>query len=689
MTTSPPPASLTRFRSALRGVTASALLIASTAGATPASFKLSSPDGTIVVTMDSDGSRPAYAVTLDGETVVARSPIGLRLRDRPVLGEVVSTAQQNVRSEYRPVVPRKSRVVRNAFNELTLTFGSGVSLLLRAYDDGVAYRWRLNADGDHVVEAETATFAFEEDARVWWPVAKGFETSHEPRYEVTRLSELPADGMAFCGTLVAVGDTCRVLISESDLQAYPGMMLAPGDGGTAGDAAYAIKAEFAAYPTVVAREDTRYYRVKQRADEIARVFGPRELPWRVLVVTRTDAELAESQLIDKLSPECRIEDPSWVRPGRVAWDWWNDLNLHGVEFEAGVNTETYLHYIDFAAENGLEYVILDEGWTVMGDLTDYNPAVDVRAIIAHANKRDVGVILWALWRDLLVDLEGALDRFAEWGVAGLKIDFIDRDDQLAVESVWEIARLAADRRMVVDYHGCYKPAGLRRAYPNALTREGVLGLEVVKWDTHVTPAHDLILPFTRQVLGPMDYTPGAMRNVHPKSFHASWSRPMSQGTRCHQLAMYVCYESPLQMLCDSPSNYRGEPESLAFIRAAPTVWDETHVLAAAVGEHLAVARRSGQQWFVGAIAGAEAKQLRVRLPLPTNSDWRARIWADGPNAQRHAEDVAERRERVSATSELTIDMAPGGGWVAIIEPVEVAGAAGRSALRENQTESQR
>ncbi|MEO1498471.1 MAG: glycoside hydrolase family 97 protein [Planctomycetota bacterium] len=624
---------------------------------------VSSPDGRIAAQLHTE-PRLTYSVTLDATPVLVRSPIGLELRGIDPPTRIDSVVSRQERSRYEPVVPRKHREIEDLYNERAFTFDNGLGLVLRAYDDGVAYRWTTDLEGQQVVMNETATFEFPSDAKVWWPRAEGLQTSHEPRIAETTLTSLTSDDLAFCGVLVGLGEACKVLIGESDLRAYPGMMVAGSD-----DASHRLQARFAAYPTVTQREDERYLRVAQRSSEIARIDGRRSLPWRAIVIAENDTDLVNSVLIDKLSMACQIEDTSWVKPGRVAWDWWNELNLHGVDFQAGLNTETYRRYIDFAAENKLEYVILDEGWTNLGDLTDYNPDIDVRALIDYGRERGVGVILWSLWRDLLIDLEGALDRFESWGVAGLKIDFIDRDDQLAVESVWEITRLAAERELLVNFHGCYKPAGLRRAYPNSITREGVLGLEVSKWDRHVTPEHDLVLPFTRMVLGPMDYTPGAMRNAQPKNFEPIYSRPMSQGTRCHQLAMYVCYESPLQMLCDTPSNYRDQPETLAFLRQAPTVWDETRVLAGKVGDHLAIARRHGTNWYVGAMAGADARELDLRLPFLGDRDWSARIWEDGPNATRQAEDFARRETAVGPIEPIRVRMAPGGGWVAIIEPI--------------------
>jgi alpha-glucosidase len=387
----------------------------------------------------------------------------------------------------------------------------------------------------------------------------------------------------------------------------------------------------------------------------------------VFVVAEEDGDLVETTMVYRLAPPLAIDDPSWIRPGKVAWDWWNALNLFGVEFEAGLNTETYRYFIDFAADHGIEYVILDEGWSWPDDLWDMNPDIDLEALRAHAAARGVRLILWVVWKALDDRFEEALDRFAEWGIAGIKVDFMQRDDQPMVDYYWRVAEGAAEHQLLVDFHGAYKPAGLRRAYPNVLTREGVRGLEWVKWSEYPNPEHDVTLPFTRMLAGPMDYTPGAMLNVQERQFHAVFDRPMSMGTRVHQLAMYVVYESPLQMLADSPSHYLGEPECLAFLSDVPTVWDETRVLTGQAGDWIAIARRRGAVWYVGAMTDWEARDLELDLSFLGEGTWTATIHEDGPNAHRTATDHRHAERQVVAGEPLTVHLAPGGGWVGVFE----------------------
>jgi alpha-glucosidase len=386
----------------------------------------------------------------------------------------------------------------------------------------------------------------------------------------------------------------------------------------------------------------------------------------VLVIAEDDGDLIESEMVYKLSPENRIKDPSWIRPGKVAWDWWNANNIFGVDFRAGINTETYKYYIDFASRYGIEYIILDEGWSDTTDLFQVNPDIDLDELLEHARRKNVGVILWVVWKTLDDQLDEALDRFAEWGIKGIKVDFMQRDDQWMVNYYWKVAEAAARRKLLVDFHGSYKPAGLRRAYPNVLTREGVRGLEHVKWSEHPTPEHNLLLPFIRMLAGPMDYTPGAMINAQKNNFNAVFTRPMSLGTRCHQLAMYVVFESPLQMLADSPSHYLREEACVGFLAVVPTVWDETRVLDAKVGDYVLIARKSGEEWYVGAMTDWSPRELTMDLSFLPEGDFTMEFFQDGPNADRYASDFEQGRKAVSRDSKIRIRLAPGGGWAARI-----------------------
>lgn len=642
---------------------AGGLLLFLAAGLAAAPQIVTSPNKRLQVTIDL-ADKIYYAVSFDGRTLVGRSPASMTLGGGVVLGRnprLLGARPRNVAGTIRPVVPEKRAIIPDAYNELTLTLEGSYGFAVRVYDDGAAYRFFTRMSGEITVAAEEASFLFPENHYVWIPFAKDLMTSFESPYTRLPLDEIGAGRFGFAPVLVDVPGGPKVAITEADLEDYPGMFLTGNDRGLP-----MLSGKFAPFPLEekLRPGSDRRLEVTKAAPHIAAVKGSREFPWRVLIVAETDARLLENDLVYRLGPDLRIADPSWIRPGKVAWDWWNALNLRGVPFRAGVNTETYKHYVDFAAAHGIEYVILDEGWSAPADLLHVNPDLDMPALLAHAAERKVGLILWCVWVTLDRQMDQVLDLFAAWGIKGIKVDFMDRDDQKAVNFYTRTAEAAARRRLLVDFHGAFKPTGLRRAYPNILTREGVLGLENAKWSRDITPEHDLLIPFIRMAAGPMDYTPGAMVNAQPRRFQPVFERPMSQGTRCHQLAMFVAYESPLQMLCDSPSNYAEEPEAMAFLSAVPTVWDETIALDAAVGDYLVVARRRGGEWFAAAMTDEAARTVEIGLAFLGQGTWTADIYADGVNADRHAEDFRREARQVTAADRLKIDLAPGGGWAA-------------------------
>jgi alpha-glucosidase len=576
-------------------------------------------------------------------------------------GEVLGADRRTVLDSIRPIVPEKRALIVEHYNELSLTFDGGWGMDLRAFDGGVAYRFRTDRAGAVTVVEERFQPRFPGDPSVWIPTEDSFLTHQERLYQELTISDIPADTMGGTPLLVAPPGLPKVLITEADLRSYPGLYLK----GTGADA---LEGVFPAYPRVEEQVRDRTVRVVEREPFLARSEGPRTFPWRVFIVAREDRELVESTLVYQLAPSLEIPDPSWIRPGKVAWDWWNASSLIGVDFHSGLNTETYLHFIDFAADHDIEYIILDEGWSNPANLRELNSDMDLPAILRRGQERGVGIILWVVWKTLEDQFEEALDQFSEWGVAGIKVDFMQRDDQPMVEYYWRVAAAAARRHLLVDFHGAYKPTGLRRAYPNVLTREGVLGLEHSKWDRQPTPKHNVTLPYIRMVAGPMDYRPGAMRNAQDQRFYAIFDRPMSLGTRVHQLAMYVVFESPLQMLADSPSNYAREPECLAYLSEVPTTWDETRVLSGAVGEWIALARRKGEEWYVGAMTDWNPRDLELDLSFLGPGGWSGEVFSDGANVQNNAEDYRRTEVTVDPEILLTAHLGPGGGWVARLRP---------------------
>ncbi len=624
---------------------------------------LSSPNGKLNVIVEV-GDDITFSVNRDGYRLIDPSRVSMELEGGVWLGKnarLMDRQERSVKETITPVVPEKSAVVDDIFREVRIRFEENFALVFRAYDEGVAYRFETTREGDVIVASEQGTYNFSHDWSIYFPEETSFFSHSERLYKRLRLSEISDSMMACVPVLIEADQGVWLAVMESDLEDYPGMYVSGNR-----QSPTALSLLFPHYPLKVEQRSDRDVPVIERAEYIARTAGTRTFPWRVIMVAGSDKELIANQLVYKLAPSLRIENPSWIKPGKVAWDWWNWNNVYNVEFPAGVNTSTYKHYIDFAARHGIEYVILDEGWYKLGDLLTLNPDIDMEEIVAHAKRKGVGIILWVIWKTLDDQFDEAFDQFERWGVKGLKVDFMQRDDQPMVNYYYKVAAEAARRKMVVDFHGAYKPAGLRRAYPNVLTREGVRGLEHSKWSADITPDHDLIIPFTRMLAGPMDFTPGAMRNAAKGDFASLFRTPMSQGTRCHQLAMYVVYESPLQMLADSPSNYEREKECLEFLSAVPTVWDETTVVDASVGNYVVVARRRGSEWYVGAMSSWTGCTLTIPLSFLSERPYDADIYEDGVNAHRNGNDYRRVRLSVSGGDTLRVRLAPGGGWVARI-----------------------
>jgi alpha-glucosidase len=634
-----------------------ALVVTPARGQQPRSYDLLSPDAATRVRVEV-GDRITYAVAHRGRPLLEPSPISLTLEGGRTLGaaeRVRSEARRSVRDSVRPVAPVKSAVVADRFNELRLRLGDH-DLELRAYDEGIAYRWVLAVGDSVTVRAEQASFVVAGQAEALVGVDTTFMTHYEPVYRRVRLDTLSGGRRALLPALISLQGGPKFAITESQLEDYAGMYLVAREGG-------GVAGEF---PRAALRDSARNDRdvvVTQRADWIARTSGRRALPWRIVMIADEDRQLLVNQMVYNLAAPSRLADVSWIRPGKVSWDWFNNLNLRGVRFRAGVNDETYRYFIDFAAKNGIPYIILDEGWYKLGDLLTQAPGIDVPSLVQYGAPKNVGVILWTTWSTLDAQMKPALDQFAKWGVKGIKVDFMQRDDQKVVAYYYRIAREAAARHLLVDYHGAHKPAGLQRTWPNVLTFEGVHGLENNKWTDDVTPTHNVTLPFTRMLAGPMDYTPGAMLNAQPRNFRAIFDRPMSIGTRAHQLAMYVVYESPLQMLADSPSEYEREPEAMEWLRAVPVTWDETRALDGVAGSHVLLARRHGSEWFVGAMTNLSARTLTLDLSFLGAGTWTMDAWSDGINADRNGMDFRKETRPVSASDKLTLTLAPGGGWV--------------------------
>ncbi len=627
------------------------------------SYELRSPDNTINMVISVDGSIQ-YTVLVDGETIIKPSQISMKLSNQ-ILGlnpKVKHISTKSINEKIIPVVKEKFNIIQDNYNELTISLKKNYKIIFRAYNNGVAYRFSTNIKGKIEVVSEESTFNFVEGNDVFYPEEEEFQSHNERKYLHMQLDTMSAGRLASLPVLIATKGP-KVLIAESALRDYPGMWVTTGKKNTLN----ATFPKYALEDQLEAKSD-RNVPVTKRANYIAKTDGKRNFPWRILAIAKEDGDLITNQLVYQLGEKLQIKDTSWIKPGKVAWDWWNALNIYGVDFESGVNTETYKYFIDFAAKFGLEYVILDEGWYKLGNLMEVVPDIDMEEILAYGKEKNVGIILWVVWKTLDDQLEEAMNQFEKWGVKGIKVDFMQRDDQSIVDYYWRIAAEGAKRKMLVDFHGAYKPAGIRRTYPNVITREGVKGLENNKWSKDITPTHNLTIPFIRMVAGPMDYTPGAMLNTQPEDFKINWNRPMSMGTRVHQIAMYVNFESPLQMLADSPSNYYAELESTEFISRIPTEWDNTKVLKAKVGEYLIIARKRGNNWYIGGMTNEKAREFTIDFSFLDNKEYTADIIKDGINVDKYAGDYKKETRTISKKGNLKITLAPSGGWVAILTP---------------------
>ena len=647
-------------------------------GAAPKQYNLTSPDGRLEMKIHV-GEGLSYDVLHDGVLLLENSRMSMTLQDGTIYGAPGQTLKRaRTRSVDRTVkspVYKKSEV-EEKFNELTLEF-KGFKAVFRAYDEGCAYRFISGSEKPFIVSDEQADFRFPEDRTAYIPyVNKKWKGSLQDilindfqcPYTCSKLSEW-IDRWSIAPILVQCPEGKSVVITEADLMDYPGMFLYNYKKGTG----ETLSGYFARVPddVEIGGHNMVQEMVNSRKDYIAECRPGAEFPWRVIAVASSDKELTDSDIVWKLAtPADADTDWSWVHPGKVAWEWWNAWNIKGVDFEAGVNNDTYKYYIDFAAENRIEYVILDEGWAVKyaNDLTQVVPEIDLEELVEYGRKRGVGIILWAGWYPFTKDMENVCRRFSEMGVKGFKVDFMNRDDQKMVEWYRDAAAMCAKYHMLMNFHGAYKPTGLQRTYPNVVNFEGVFGLEQMKWSAtdvdHVT--YDVTIPFIRMVAGPMDYTQGAMRNAVKKNYRPIRTEPMSQGTRCHQLAEYVIFESPLNMMCDSPNNYRAEQECTDFISAIPTVWDETIALDGKVAEYVAMARRKGDRWYVGAMTNWDSRALELDLSFLPAGDYTMTIYQDGVNAHRIATDYKKVTCSVPASRKVEVKMAPGGGWAAEI-----------------------
>ena len=627
---------------------------------------LKSPDNNLSIEINTKDSL-SWKLTKGKETLLSHAVAGIDIENKTYVGfnEHVKSINRSSKNELiHPVVAIRQASIRDVYNELKISFKSGHAIVFRAYDNGVAYRWITRFKDTINIKNEIVDYQFPDNNRVFWGVEenKQFLSHFELLFRDTTLASFSNE--QHCGLPLYMSSALgtKMLLTEADLLDYSNLFFF----GTGGNKITS------AFPKVILKESLvrdRGTKIEENADYIARTNGSRDFPWRLMMVANEDKELLENNLVYQLASPNILKETNWIIPGKAAWDWWNDNNIYGVDFRSGINNQTYKYYIDFAARFGLEYIILDEGWSKSTwDITHPRESINVPELVAYGKTKHVGVILWTLWQPMDKDMDNVLTTYEKWGVKGIKVDFMARADQYMVNFYERLSANAANHRLLVDLHGAYKPVGLNRRYPNILSYEGVRGLENYKWsDNEATPPHEVTLPFTRMVLGAMDFTPGAMRNATKKDFHADFDAPMSQGTRAHQVAMYAVYESPLQMLADNPSNYLQDTACTRYIATFPSTWDTTVAIGGKIREYVAVARKKGNQWFIGAMTDWSARDLTLHLDfLEEGKRYKARIFADGINADRFAEDYRISDAAYIKGQQISVHMQAGGGWAAIL-----------------------
>ena len=629
------------------------------------SLRLASPNGRLAVNIQAD-EQLTYSIAFDEKTVMNPSRIDI---DNAYQGKAKASATSHVKTTFATPFYRQSSVTAE-YNEMTLSLGKGWKVAFRAFDDGIAYRFMCKGKVPATITDEVAEFRFPSECMSWLsfstndkkPEAMAFQNI----YDVKPLKEAQ-EKLAFLPATIA-NDGVKLTILESDLRNYPGMFVQRSDDGTG------LKAWFARYPKTFDKYPWRQQRyVTSTEDYIARTNGMAfQTPWRIIAITEKDTDMPVNNLVYALAEPAKTDDTSWIKPGNVAWDWWNDWNLRGVDFKAGINFETYQYYIDFAAKNGIEYVVLDEGWydSKAGDIM--NPIEEIRLtdLIAHAKAKGVDIVLWTVFNVLDEHLEEAMEKYKAMGVKGFKIDFLDRDDQEAVEMAYRIAEAALKHQMILDYHGYYKPTGMSRTFPNILNYEGVFGMEEARWTEpkNDMPLYDVTFPFIRMMAGRVDFTPGAMRNGTIDNWRAIYTAPMSMGTRCHQLACYVVHDSPFTMLCDAPTNYEREQECVDLIASLPTVFSRTIIPQGEMGKYIVTARENDGNWYVAGQTNWDERSIQLVFDfLEPGTTYRATIFCDGINANHNAEDYKSKTLNLTSSSTLEIIMAKGGGFVMKIE----------------------
>lgn len=629
---------------------------------------LQSPDQQIEVKVP-DSKNLHYQIFYKGKALTKYSPLMVELMDGRILGKGVSLISDEIK-QYSNTIAVSGGIrsaIKDEYNELILRFKGNYQIIFRAYNDGIAYRFVTDFKESYQVRNEWVEYKFPSDVKVNAHIINTYRSSFEKHFTSSMLTKLSQEtDLISLPLMVENANGPSILLTESDQSGYPGLLYKR----YSEENIYSVKGDFAPYPknTEIGGIKNFNQLVKDQEPFIAKMKGKSEFPWRLMIIEEEDKDLVDNTLVYQLASASKIST-SWIKYGKVAWDWYNALNIEGVPFESGINTETYKYYIDFASRNKIEYVILDEGWSDQFDIRVLNDEIDLKELISYGKKKNVELILWSIWYPLEEDMEALFKWVKNLGVAGLKIDFFDRNDQPVMESIEKILKIASKNELLIDFHGCPTLAGIERTYPNLITYEAVKGNEFVKWDKEgEPPAHNVSLAFTRNVVGPMDYTPGAMRNATQKGFYPNFESPMSKSTKAHQAGMYAVFYSPLQMLCDAPSEYDKFPDVLNMIRDVPTTWDETIVLDGKYGEYVVVARKKGENWYVGGLNNTEERNISLNFDFLEDKSYQYKMISDGVNANRVAGDYEISNGTIGKRELLNLVMKVGGGFLVKIQP---------------------
>ena len=649
------------------------LVIICSVGAMATTYKQLSPNGKICVEVSSDQSDVLFRISLNGELLTDWNRANIHLANGQTAfdGKLSKPSIKLQKQEINAPLYRQSTFCFEA-NYATFRLSNGFSIEFAVSNEGVAYRFVVNQkkNNELTISNEKANFSFAPDNAAWLAYStnadKPFAMAFQNYYDHTTLAQVQ-DKLAFLPATIDCKHA-KITLAESNLEAYPGMFLQKEDDHT-------LKGVFAPYPSKMDYYPWRKMSyVGESADYIAQIKSPRTLPWRIMAIAEYDIDMPTNNMVYALAEPSRLTDVSWIKPGKVAWDWWNDWNLRGVDFVAGINMPTYKYYIDFAAEHGLQYVILDEGWynPTNGDMLNTIADIDLPQLISYANSKNVHLILWTVFNVLDSQIEEACQKYAAMGIAGFKVDFLDRDDQTAVEMVYRIAEACARWHLVLDFHGIYKPTGINRTYPNVINFESVFGMEEMKWsDPSVDmPLYDVTFPYIRMAAGPVDYTPGAMRNAQKESWRAVYSEPMSMGTRAHQVAAYIVHDSPLTMLADAPTNYEREPETTEYIATIPTIFDQTKIIDGTIGQYIVALRQCNDVFYVAGQTNWTERDYQLNMSFLPKGKYSVKLFADGVNANRNASDYSLTSFLTDSNSTINIHMAKGGGFAMIITKTE-------------------